>query len=1058
MRIHSDKNGYLSNLPIKEIMSELFLDALMQIFALLTDQREEQKTGDGLLEVKNFLLRNLNKEYADKALERYEFYISKFHKDSYSKDQKARDKQASYNMDRLTKICNELNKELEQTEKFLLVNNMLNFIMRDGHVSQDEGLFTDALARHLMLEEEDYNNLRQFVVGYPLEVEDKERLLLISGQKEKPDENIKHIYNPKQQIFVWVLHVQATNLLFFRYSGNRNLYLNGHIIEQNKAVAFRPGSVIKTSRMAPVYYGRVAENFIARADRGRILYRALDVSYKFSNNQYGVHPFSFSGRSGQLVAVMGGSGTGKSTLLNVLNGNLKFDEGRIHINGFDLHDHSEALAGVIGYVPQDDLLKEELTVFENLYFNARLCFSHFDKDEITALVEKALHDFDLVEARDLVVGSPLNKILSGGQRKRLNIALELIREPSVLFVDEPTSGLSSMDSEKVMLLLKRQTLKGKLVFINIHQPSSDLYKLIDKLMLIDKGGRIIYNGNPMDAITYFKKKASYVNPEESECYACGSVQTEQPLRIIEARMVNPYGKFIRQRKVSPEEWYSHYVDEFEDKFEWKEPKHNNKREKLPPNLYNIPGRLQQFSIYFMRDTLSKIKDKQYMLINMMQAPILALILGFFTKFISGDGADATVYVFAKNVNMPAYLFMCVVVSLFLGLIVSAEEIFKDRRLLQRESFLNLSRFSYLNSKIVVLFIISAIQTLSFILIGNYILEIKDLTFSYWLILFSTACYANMVGLNISSGLNSVVAIYVLIPLILVPQLLFSGVIVNFDNLHRTIASEKYVPRIGDTMTSRWAYEALAVNQFKNNKYERLFFDVERKISASSYNRTLLIPKLEDLNETCQYHLKRSNEQELDHASQLLSSEILQLIGHKMTHYPLLSYLASDHVDYDATSFDNIARFLADEKRKNLQNYRDAKAEKDSLYKYLINEYGSKEAFLKFKDSYQNEALEEVVLNKQELQLMVMTGTNIIQKSDPIFQKPVSNWGRTVLYAPEKRVMNVRIPTPLFNTIIIWLGVIFFYVTLYFDILRKLIRYFETFKLRRLNRRLQKIRP
>jgi len=1039
-------------------MSELFLDALMQIFALLTDQREEQKTGDGSLEVKNFLLRNLNKEYAEKALERYEFYISDYHKDSYSNDQKARDKQASYNMDRLTKICNELNQELEQTEKFLLVNNMLNFIMRDGRVSEEERIFTDALAKNLMLEEDDYDNLRKFILGYPLDVDDKDRLLLISGQKEKPDEKIKHIYNPKQQIFVWVLHIQACNLFVFRYSGSRNLYLNGHIIEQNKAVAFRPGSVIKTSRMAPVYYGRVAENFIARADRARILYRALDVSYKFSNNQLGVHPFSFSGRSGQLVAVMGGSGTGKSTLLNVLNGNLEFDDGRIHINGFDLHKESEALAGVIGYVPQDDLLKEELTVFENLYFNARLCFSHFNKEEITDLVEKALNDFDLVEARDLVVGSPLNKILSGGQRKRLNIALELIREPSVLFVDEPTSGLSSMDSEKVMLLLKRQTLKGKLVFINIHQPSSDLYKLIDKLLLIDKGGRIIFNGNPMDAITYFKQKASYVNPEESECYACGSVQTEQPLRIIEARMVNPYGKFIRQRKVSPEEWYNHYVEDFENKFEWKDPKHNNRKEKLPPNLYNIPGRLQQFSIYFQRDTLSKIKDKQYVLINMLQAPILALILGFFTKYISGDETDASVYIFSKNVNMPAYLFMCVVVSLFLGLIVSAEEIFKDRRLLQRESFLNLSRFSYLNSKVMVMFIISAIQTLSFILIGNYILEIKDLTLSYWLILFSTACYANMVGLNISSGLNSVVAIYVLIPLILVPQLLFSGVIVNFDKLHKTIASEEYVPRIGDMMTSRWAYEALAVNQFKNNSYESLFFDVERKISTASYNRTLLIPKLEDFNETCAYHLKRNNKQELDDASKLLKSEILRLAGHKISRYPLLSYVISGQSVYDENSYNQTSTFLSNQKSANMRYYKDGKREKDSLYQTLINEFGSKEAFLKFKETYQNEALEEVVLNKSELQQMVVTGRSIIQKKDPIFQSPISNWGRSILYAPEKRVMNVILPTPLFNTLIIWLGVMFFYITLYFDILRKVIRYFETFKLRRLNRRLQKIRP
>lgn len=1030
----------------------------MQIFALLTDQQEEQKTGDGSIEVKNFLLRNLSKDFVEDAIERYEHYVAEYHKLSYSQDQDERDQQTIHNLDQLKKICNELNLELEQITKYALVGLMLNFIIRDEQVSDEEQLFTDTLAKELHLEEEDYANLRTFALKHPLEVENKEQILLISGQKEKPHEDIKHIFNLKQEVYVWVLHIKAINFLFFKYSGNRNLYLNGHIIQQNRLMALRPGAVIKTSRMPPVYYGRVAENFITRAGRARILYRALDISYKFSNNQLGVHPFSFSGRSGQLVAVMGGSGTGKSTLLNVLNGNLKNDSGRIHINGFDLHEDAEALQGVIGYVPQDDLLKEELTVFENLYFNARLCFSHFDKEELTSKVEQALNDFDLVEARDLVVGSPLNKILSGGQRKRLNIALELIREPSVLFVDEPTSGLSSMDSEKVMLLLKRQTLKGKLVFINIHQPSSDLYKLIDKLLLIDKGGRIIYNGNPMDAITYFKQKASYVNPEEKECYVCGNVQTEQPLQIIEARMVNPNGKFIRQRKVSPEEWYEHYLENFETKFEWKDPKHNSKREKLPANLYNIPGRSQQFIIYFLRDMLSKLKDKQYLMINMMQAPILALILGFFTKYISGNGIDDNAYVFAKNVNIPAYLFMAVVVALFLGLIVSAEEIFKDRRLLQRESFLNLSRFSYLNSKIVVLFGISAIQTLSFVLIGNYILEIKDLTLSYWLILFSTACFANMVGLNISSGLNSVVAIYVLIPLILVPQLLFSGVIVNFDKLHKTIASEQYVPRIGDLMTSRWSYEALAVNQFKNNSYEKLFFETDRQISTASYNRNLLIPMLEDLNETCKFHLHEDDVEDLNDVSQLLWSEILELAGHKMAQYPAIAFAVSDATVYDDDTYTHVSEFLKNEDSESKKLYEEGKARKDQLFDKLIAQYGSKEAFLEFKDTYQNEALEEVVLNKRELRQMLVTGTAIIQKKHPIFQKPISALGRAHLYAPEKRYINMKIPTPIFNMLVIWLGVVFFYITLYFDILKRAIRYFETFKLRRLNRRLQKIRP
>ena len=164
-------------------------------------------------------------------------------------------------------------------------------------------------------------------------------------------------------------------------------------------------------------------------------------------------------------------------------------------------------------------------------------------------------DLDLYEIRDLKVGSPLDKVISGGQRKRINIALELIREPSILFVDEPTSGLSSVDSEVVMNLLKEQTYKGKLVIINIHQPSSDLYKLFDKVIILDKGGYQIYYGNPNAAIVYFKTLSRHANADEDQCSKCGNINTDQVLQIVEAKIVNEHGKLTQTRKVSPEEWY-----------------------------------------------------------------------------------------------------------------------------------------------------------------------------------------------------------------------------------------------------------------------------------------------------------------------------------------------------------------------------------------------------------------------------------------------------------------------------------------------------------------------
>ena len=152
--------------------------------------------------------------------------------------------------------------------------------------------------------------------------------------------------------------------------------------------------------------------------------------------------------------------------------------------------------------------------------------------------------------------------------------------------------------------------------------------------------------------------------------------------------------------------------------------------------------------------------------------------------------------------------MAVIVALFIGLTVSAEEIFRDRKILEREKFLNLSRLSYLFSKINFLFTLSAIQSLSFVLVANSILEVRGMLFQQWIILFSTACFGNLLGLNISAGMRTAVSIYILIPLILVPQLLLGGAMIKFDDLHKSISRKIYVPVIGDIMVTRWAYEAL----------------------------------------------------------------------------------------------------------------------------------------------------------------------------------------------------------------------------------------------------------
>ncbi|NJK86690.1 MAG: hypothetical protein HC906_12695 [Bacteroidales bacterium] len=253
-------------------------------------------------------------------------------------------------------------------------------------------------------------------------------------------------------------------------------------------------------------------------------------------------------------------------------------------------------------------------------------------------------DLGLFEIRNLKVGSTLNKLISGGQRKRLNIGLELMREPYLLFVDEPTSGLSSTDSELVMDLLKEQTRKGKLIVVNIHQPSSDIFKQFDKLMVFDQGGRMVYFGNPVESLVYFKSKNQLINADSGECLTCGNINPEQVLQVIELKSVSPKGNYTNLRIRPPEEWYTLFRNNNELTYK-------NlliKKKPLPPILFNIPDKFSQFKIYLSRNVKAKLADRFYLLLNLLEAPLLAFILAIFTKYSKGTPDDPGAYIFSEN--------------------------------------------------------------------------------------------------------------------------------------------------------------------------------------------------------------------------------------------------------------------------------------------------------------------------------------------------------------------------------------------------------------------------
>lgn len=1038
-------------------MYEGIIETLIKLFAIVTDFENQSSADESSALVQSYLKENFSNDMVEKYMELYHSDVQYFHVKNreilYGIEES--DKKV-INHKYLKKIARGIVELFNLEARYMIVVQLLNFIKKPDGVSSHDIRIVNLVARGLKIDSEEYTHLTNFFLVSIEDVTDKSCLFIVNGNEQYHDPEIKHLQRLNQNIELELIRIKSINAIFFKYWGPRNLYLNGHRLAQNRLYLFPSGGILRTSRIIPIYYSSIMSRFIRNEGKPIIIYNAENIAYRFSKTVYGLHPFSFQERSGDLVGILGGSGVGKTTLLNVLNGKLKPHKGKISINGYDLHDpeNEERLRGLIGYVPQDDLLLEELTVYQNLEFNARFCFGGMTEEEIEEVIERSLTDFDLVEARDLTVGSPLKKILSGGQRKRLNIALELMREPAILFADEPTSGLSSSDSEKVMYLLKRQCLKGRLVIANIHQPATDIYKLFDRIIVMDKGGRVVFFGNPMEAITYFKHEAGYVNPDESECMACGTVKTEQPLRIIEERMVDPFGKSIRRRKISPEEWYKSYIEKVEPRVLDFMEQNPVDGEPIPEVRFKTPGWFDQLKLFLKRDYASKKSNRQYLSIALLEAPLLALILGFFSKF-SPDG----VYTFGNNDNIPAFFFMGVVVALFIGLSISAEEIFKDRKIRKREEFLNLSKGAYFSSKILMLFMISALQILSFVLIGYYFLDIRGLGFSTWAILFTTACFANLLGLNLSSGLNSAVAIYVLIPLLLVPQLLLSGVIVDFNKMHPSISSYSRTPLIGDLMASRWAYEALSVDRFKNNQYRKHIFEEEQFKNKYHFQTYFWLPEVEQTFETYASLMESGRKPEAARHEKLLKNSLSVLYSELHVDEAIANQnlAAIDTSTYQVSMKSNYDSLFGVGKSEYLQRYQQSTRALDNEYNKLAASFGNnRDALVAYRDKYVNKKLESVMRDKYSFQKIFRENDHILQSDEAILREPVYRNGRAQFYAPYKYLGDFKIGTVLFNVIVLWLFTILLMFSLYFDLLRKLIGYAERWQLLQLAKLRDKI--
>jgi len=1008
-------------------MSEEILKALMQLFAIIAKQDSGLESDE-----REYVATFLAQQMGDAAVQEYLALFDSFiGKDKAGEEGKVRLTSVKDSV-RTLGICRKINKTLTQSQKVVVLVRLFELINASRSFTEQRMAIINTVSDVFKIQPEEFADIERFVVHNELKDLDSPSVLAIHSGEHSYAQS-KYIATDELDAPIIILQVKSEDLYFLRYIGHEEIYLNGLPVDGRRIYLFASGSSIKLPKGKPIYYTDVVSHFLADLSLTPISFVVDNVSYRFPTGGIGLHNISFEEEHGRLVGIMGASGAGKTTLLNVLSGATPPYEGTVEINGRNLYEDREALEGTIGVIPQDDLLIEELTVFQNLYYSAKLCFRDKSEKELCELVDKTLANLGLLERKDLKVGSPLNKMISGGQRKRLNIALELIREPSILFVDEPTSGLSSRDSENVMDLLRELTLKGKLIFVVIHQPSSEIFKMFDDMLILDTGGYLIYSGNPVEAVMYFKRADQQINSEVGECPTCGNVNPELIFNIIESHVVDEFGRYMPERKVSPLEWKVRYDKEIQ-------PRRIPKQDVPPPKSLNIPQKLKQLFIYTARDFRSKISDRQYVIMNLLETPILAFILAYVIRYIPDPNSD--VYVFRDNENIPIYIFMALIVALFIGLMVSAEEIFKDRKILKREQYLHLSRASYLLSKVFILLCLSAIQTFLFVLIANNILSLRGLDFQYWLALFSTAVCANLIGLNVSDTFDSAVTVYIVIPLLMIPMMVLSGAMFSFEKLNRAVGSFNRVPLVAEFMPTKWGYEALVVLQFKDNEFQKYFYDIEKLERNANYKTVYYLPELQKRVQLCIDNLGKRDSSEvrakMNDALAVLRKAIFQEMNFFVPEIPF-NYISKLYLDsIDEYNLYETLGYIEELNDHYSKVFREFNQQRDAIITHLMSAdpklYEGKRA------AYHNESIADLVQKVFEKNKILQFKDELVQQYDPIYRDPLPRNMldfRSHFFAPRKYFLGRYFDTYWFNISVLWFMCVVLYFMLQFRLLRNM---------------------
>lgn len=466
---------------------------------------------------------------------------------------------------------------------------------------------------------------------------------------------------------------------------------------------------------------------------------------------------------GELVSIIGGSGAGKSTILNAMCGYLEPASGSVYINGVDLYKNFDSLKKLIGYVPQSDIVYDNLTLHDMLSYTAKLRLPKdaTEKDRETA-ISRAFSTVELMDKKDSFI-----KNLSGGQRKRASIAVELLSDPNLLFLDEPASGLDPGTERNLMHSLRAMADSGKTVILVTH--STLQLKLCDKIVFMGRGGRLCFCGSYDEALSFFGV----------------------------SDIVDVYNMITEH----PKEWNEKYRDKVK----------NTTKSLARTESVSSPKRenlFRQLGVLCARYFKLIINDKQRLLLLIAQAPILAVLI----SFVANDSQ------FEQYEMTKSLLFALSCSAFWIGMLNAIQEVCKERTILRREFMTGLRLGSYILSKIVVLGFLSIVQAVLVTGVFALLIGVPDTSVVFppfvelLITTFLTALSSAAMGLFVSSFFTNPDRAMTVAPILLMPQILFSGLIFKLDGATEILSW---------IAVCRWSMEGYGTTADLNNLQLRL---------------------------------------------------------------------------------------------------------------------------------------------------------------------------------------------------------------------------------------------